>query len=217
VSVGGSVTMTAQNGNLAAGDFFNDGFEVVNANVAGAVTLSMGSGAGSTAAFGGGSSASSTTAGSVTLSGSGAGDGAFVAASQINGLLSVSLTGTGTNSISVDTVAVSGDTTLTATKGTANIEIDSNNPGSVFGGKVTITTGGGADSLLINSRTGIGTTTFDQAVSANLGAGNDSLQLALSGQVAFLGTATFNGGTGTNSDTINSANFPNNQPTLINF
>jgi hypothetical protein len=95
VTVGGSVSMSSLDGNLSQGDFFNDGFEVVNAQVAGSVTMDIGTGAGSSAAFGGGSSAGSTSAASVTINGSGATDLAVIGPSSVSGKLSVSLTGAG--------------------------------------------------------------------------------------------------------------------------
>src|SRR5262249_23949215 len=72
VTVGGNVTITGQAGFLAFGDFANDGEEVVNAHVAGDVTMDLGSGVGNTALFGNGTSASSTSAKNVIIMSSGA-------------------------------------------------------------------------------------------------------------------------------------------------
>jgi hypothetical protein len=227
VTVGGSVKLSALNGNLSGGDFFCDGLEVGNALVKGSVRLNMGGGAGSTATFGGIGTATDTTARSVRITGSGAGDGAFVGASTVNGNLGVSLTGTGSNAIDLEGVAVAGNTALSSSAGSNAVTIDGGNTpiatlhsspaGSTFGGSVAITTGAGADSLSINSGSGPGKTLFNGSVSANLGAGNDTLKLATAGDVEFFGSARFDGGTGMNTATVDAANLPDNQPTLINF
>jgi hypothetical protein len=227
VAIGGSVLMSANNGNLSGGDFFCDGFEVGEALVKGAVAINMGSGAGSTATFGGVGPAADTSAASVTITGSGAGDGAFVGTSSIKNNLKVSLSGSGANTIDLEGVAVGGSTSLTSSTGSTAVTIDGGTSaiatmhaspaGSTFGGAVAISTGAGDDSLSINSGVSGLTTAFERSVATSLGAGNDTLTLAETGGVEFFGTATFNGGTGTNTATVNAGNLPNHQPTLVNF
>src|SRR5262245_6380638 len=58
VSVGGDVYLKALTGFLSFGDVANDGLEVWNAQVAGHVTMGLGSGVGNTALFGGSSAES---------------------------------------------------------------------------------------------------------------------------------------------------------------
>src|SRR5262245_49255461 len=62
VTVGGNVSLVAQNGFLSFGDFANEGLEVQNAQVTGDVTMNLGTGVGNVALFGGGTSMASTTA-----------------------------------------------------------------------------------------------------------------------------------------------------------
>src|SRR5262249_26964447 len=97
VTVGGDVTLKALTGFLSFGDVANDGLEVWNAQVAGHVTMNLGSGVGNTALFGG-TSADDASASSLSITGRGAHDGVTVGASQILGDLAVSLTGRGANS-----------------------------------------------------------------------------------------------------------------------
>jgi hypothetical protein len=219
ISVGGNVNIIGTSGFLAFGDFANDGEEVVNAHVAGNVTMDLGSGAGNTALFGNGASASSTSANSVTITGSGAHDAVTVGPSVVKDNLSVVLTGQGGNSIGVDSVSVTGDTALMAAGGSNSIAIDNLTPGSTFGGLVGILTTGTNNLLEINSHTqgAPGTTTFNSSVLANLGAGNDTLVLAEAGKVDFKMPSAFIGGTGTNHDFVNHQNIEDVQPTLINF
>jgi hypothetical protein len=219
VTVGGNVTILGQGAFLAFGDFANDGEEVVNAHVAGNVTMGLGSGVGNTALFGNGTSASSTSANNVIIMGSGAHDAVTVGPSVVHGDLAVALMGQGGNSISVDGVSVTGDTALTALGGSNSITIDNLVPGSTFGGSVGIFTLGTNNLLEINSHSqgSSGTTTFDGPVLANLGAGNDTLVLAEAGKVDFMVASAFIGGTGTNHDIVNHQNIEGVQPTLVNF
>jgi hypothetical protein len=222
VTVGGNVTITTRSGFLVGGDFANDGEEVQNAQVAGDVTMNLGSGVGNTALFGGGTSADSTSASDVRISGRGAHDAVTVAASTVLGDLAVSLSGKGGNAIAVDSVSVTGDTSLKAAGGSNSIAIDNQAPGSTFGGRVDIAMTGSGNLLEINSkhrRPKAGTTTFDGEVSAKLGAGNDTLVLAEVGKVVFDAAASFNGGPGKNTALVNPAHVQAQQgvPTLVNF
>jgi hypothetical protein len=216
VTVGGSVTLTALTGFLSFGDFANDGLEVQNAQVAGGVTLNLGN----TALFGGGATADSTSASSLTITGRGAHDAVTVGASDVLGNLAVSLTGNGGNAIAVDSVFVSGGTSLKAAGSGASIAIDNQAPGSTFGGQVDVAMTGTNNLLEINSkhRVGVaGTITFDGTVSAQLGYGNDTLILAEIGKVDFEAAATFNGGLGRNTALVNGGNLIGAKPTLVHF
>jgi hypothetical protein len=218
VTVGGNVTITGH-AFLAFGDFANDGEEVVNAQVAGNVTMGLGEGVGNTALFGTGTSASSTSANSVTITGEGGHDTIVVGPSTVKDNLTVMLTGQGGNSIGVDGVSVTGDTALMATGGGNSIAIDNLTPGSTFGGLVGILMTGSNNLLEINSHSqgAPGTTTFDGPVLANLGDGGDTLVLAEAGNVDFAVPATFIGGTGTNRAFVNHQNIEGVQPMLFNF
>jgi hypothetical protein len=219
ITVGGNVTITGQTDFLAFGDFANDGEEVVNAHVVGNVMMDLGGGVGNTALFGNGTVASSTSANSVTILGEGAHDAITVGPSVIKNNLTVMLTGQGGNSIGVDDVSVSGDTTLMAVGGSNLIAIDNLTPGSTFAGLVGILMTGSNNLLEINSHSqgASGVTTFDSPVLANLGAGNDTLILAEAGQVDFKVASALIGGTGTNHAFINHNNIEGVQPTLLNF
>jgi hypothetical protein len=218
VTVGGNVDITGKSGFLAFGDFANDSEEVVNAHVAGNVTMDLGSGAVNTALFGNGTSATSTSANSVTITGSGAHDAVTVGPSVVHGDLGVTLLGQGGNSIGVDSVSVTGNTALVALGGSNAIAIDNLVPGSTFGGLVSIFLGGTDNLLEINSHSqgAPGTTTFDSPVLADLGAGNDTLVLAEAGKVDFKMPSVFIG-LGTNHAFVNHQNIEGVQPTLINF
>jgi hypothetical protein len=218
VAVGGDVDFTALTGFLSFGDFANDSLEVQNAQVAGHVTMDLGTGVGNTALFGGGTSAESTSASSLTVTGRGAHDGVTVGASHVVGDLAVSLTGKGANSIAVDNVLVTGDTSLMAAGGSNSIAIDDQAPGSTFGGRVDIDMTGKNNLLSINSKhrkPQTGTTTFAGKVSAKLGAGNNTLILAEIGQVTFGAQATFNGGPGRNTALV--GDVVGVEPTIVNF
>jgi hypothetical protein len=162
----------------------------------------------------------------VSLTGHG-GNAVAVAGAIVGGDLAVSLTGKGGgNTIAVDSVFVNGDTSLRAAGGNNSIAIDNQGPGSAFGGRVDIAMLGRDNLLAINSKGkhggihgGTAQTTFDGAVSAKLGAGNDTLVLAQVGLVVFETAATFNGGSGQNTALVNSANVEALQggPTLVNF
>jgi hypothetical protein len=218
VSVGGDVTLKALTGFLSFGDIANDGLEVWNAQVAGDVTMDLGSGVGNTALFAG-TSMDSTSASSVTITGRGAHDGVTVGASQILGDLTVSLTGNGANSIAVDSVFVGGDTSLRTAGGSSSIAIDDQAPGSTFGGRTDIAMTGRNNFLSINSKHRTperGTTTFEGEVTADLGRGGSTLNLALIGEVDFEAAARFNGGRGQNFALTNPASIEGD-PTLVHF
>jgi hypothetical protein len=218
VSIGGDVTLKALTGFLSFGDFANDGLEVRHAQVAGAVTMDLGSGVGNTALFGGGSGDSSS-ASSVTISGRGAHDAVTVGASEILGDLTVALTGNGANSIAVDSVFVGGNTSLKTTGSGGSIAIDDQAPGSTFGGRMDIDMTGRNNFLSINSKhrtPQTGTTTFEGDVSASLGNGGSTLNLALIGEVDFEAAAKFNGGSGQNFALVNPADIVGD-PTIVHF
>jgi hypothetical protein len=212
------VNISGSSGFLAFGDFANDGEEVVNAHIAGNVTMDLGNGAGNTALFGNGASAASTSAKNVIIKGSGSHDMGTVGPSTVQGELGVTLVGQGGNSISVDSVSVAMDTSLTELGGGNTILIDNQVPGSTFGGSVGIFMGGSGNLLEINSHTtGGSTTTFDGQVLASLGTGNDTLILAEAGTVDFKSPAVFFGGMGTNHAFVNHQNIEGFQPMLVNF
>jgi hypothetical protein len=219
ITVGGNVNIIAKSGFLAFGDFAQDGEEVVNAHIAGDVTLDLGSGAANTALFGNGASASSTSARNVTILGSGPHDAVTIGPSGVHNNLAVTLTGEGGNSITVDDVSVTGTTALMAAGGGNSIAIDNQVPGSTFAGSVSILMGGTSNLLEINSHSqgAPGTTTFGSSVSANLGGGNDTLVLAEAGSVRFKAASTFDGGPGTNHVFVSHQNIKGTQPTLVNF
>ena len=124
------------------------------------------------------------------------------------------------NAIALDSVFVSGDTSLLAAGGGNSIAIDNQTPGSKFGGRVDITMTGKNNLLEINSkhrRPQTGTTTFDGRVSAQLGAGNDTLILAEIGKVDFEAAATFKGGPGMNTALVIGDNILGAVPALVNF
>jgi hypothetical protein len=134
----------------------------------------------------------------------------------------VLLSGKGGNAIAVDSVFVTGNTSLKAAGGSNSIAIDNQAPGSTFGGRVDIAMTGRGNLLEINSkhrRPQTGTTTFDGEVSAKLGAGKDTLVLAGVGKVDFAAAARFNGGPGKNTALVNGPNVQAQQggPTLVNF
>jgi hypothetical protein len=177
---------------------------------------------GNTALFGGGTSAGSTSASAVTITGRGAHDAVTVGASTVQGDLAVSLSGKGGNAITVDSVLVTGDTSLKAAGGSNSIAIDNQAPGSTFGGRVDSTMTGKGNLLEINSkhrRPKTATTTFEGEVSAMLGAGKDTLMLAEVGKVHFEAAASFDGGPGQNTALVNAAHVVADQggPTLVNF
>jgi hypothetical protein len=218
VSVGGSVNISAPSGFLAFGDFANDGEEVVNANVAGNVTMNLGTGANNTALFGNGASASSTSARNVTITGTGTHDAVTMGPSAIAANLGVRLSGAG-SSASLDDVSVGGTTNLSTVGGGGSIAIDNQTPGSTFAGNVNILMQGGNNLLAINSHSqgSPGTTTFAGTVSAQLGDGGDTLVLAEAGKVDFDKASRFNGGPGTNQADVNNNNISGVQPTLVGF
>src|SRR5262249_38389701 len=217
VIVGGDVTLKALTGFLSFGDIANDGLEVWNAQVAGHVSMDLGSGVGNTALFAG-TSMDSTSASSVTITGRGAHDGVTVGASQILGDLTVSLTGNGANSIAVDSVTVGGDTSLRAAGGSSSIAIDDQAPGSTIGGRTDIAMTGRNNFLSINSKHRTperGTTTFEGEVTADLGRGGSTLNLALIGEVDFEAAARVNGGRGHNTALVGSVT--GGEPTIGHF
>src|SRR5262249_60728819 len=108
-AVGGDVTIKALTGFLSFGDVANDGMEVHNAQVAGSVSMDLGSGVGNTALFGG-TAAACTSASSVTITGRGAHDGATVGAAQVLGGLPGALPGTGPHPLALDGANVWGGT-----------------------------------------------------------------------------------------------------------
>src|SRR5262245_26451113 len=218
VTVGDDVTIKALTGFLSFGDVANDGMEVHDAQVAGHVTMDLGSGVGNTALFGG-ATAASTSASSLTITGRGAHDGATVGAAQVQGDLSVLLTGRGANSISLDGVAVGGDTSLMAAGGGNSIAIDDQAPGSTFRGQTDVVMTGRNNFLSINSKHRVpqtGTTTFQGDVTARLGNGRSTLNLADIGRVVFQADATSDGGAGRNTAVVSPGNITGD-PTIVNF
>jgi hypothetical protein len=219
VAVGGDMTLKALTGFLSFGDFANDGLEVQNAQVAGRVTMDMGRDPANTALFGGGTSVSATKASSVTIMGRGAHDAVTVGASTIQGDLHVMLSGKSANSIGVDSLSITGNTSLMATGSGNEIRIDDQAPGSTFGGRVDIATTGKNNLLSINSKHRVpstATTTFLGEVTADLGAGRNTLLLAGIGTVDFEAPATFDGGPGRNT-LVNGGNLVGVEPELVNF
>src|SRR5262249_59376173 len=139
------------------------------------------------------------SASSLSITGRGAHDGVTVGESDLLGDLTVSLTGHGGNSIAVDSVFIGGDTSLETAGGSNSIAIDDQAPGSTFGGRTDIDMTGRNNFLSINSKHRTperGTTTFEGEVTADLGRGGSTLNLALIGEVDFEAAATFNRGPG---------------------
>jgi hypothetical protein len=183
--------------------------------------MALGNGSGNIANFGGSSSSAPSTAPATAdalfIFGSGTGDSAFVTSANIAHLLSVTLTGSGANTVGLDALAVGGSTFVNTGPGNDTVQIDNTLGGSTFRGDVIINTGKGNDTLAINSGSASKITTFNSDVQANLGPGDDTLMLATSGKVDFVDDANFNGGTGTNHATVTTANIQGQQPTLENF
>lgn len=217
VNIGGDVVLTAKTGFLAFGDVANDGLEVWNAQVAGGVTMSLGSGAGNSALFGG-STAENATAAYVSITGTGAHDSATVGASVISGDLDVSLTGRGGNSIDVDNLFVGGNTSLNTAGGSNEIRIDDQAPGSLFVGEVDVEMTGRNNFLSINSQHRVpsrGVTSFDGGLTADLGSGRSTLHVGLIGDVSFGAESTFTSGGAHNTAFVGSVS--GTQPTIDNF
>ena len=217
VNVGSSVTMTARNGFLSFGDFANDGMEVQNARVTGDVTMILGSGAGNTALFGGGDTPNGTSARSVNITGRGAHDSATLANGSVLGNLAVSLTGNSANSIAVDQFSVAGTTSFATAGGNGSIAIDDEAPGSTFVGRVGITMSGTGNFLSINSKhrtPDTDTTVFNDAVTARLGTGINTLHVAAIGNVDFEDPATFNVGSPMSTSIVNTGNLTGLTPTV---
>jgi hypothetical protein len=221
IAVGGDVKLTAQTGFLSFGDFANDGLEVVNAEVAGDVTMDLGKGIGNTARFGGGNTDDSTTAGSLSITSQGAHAGVTIGASMLSGDLDVSLNGRGSNTIAVDSVFAQGDTHFFAAGNGNEIAIDDQAPGSRFADAVDILMTGNNNLLSINSKhrtPKTGTMTFDGKVTAKLGGSRNTLILAEIGNVEFGAQAKFNGGQGKNNTAlVNDGNIVGTDPTIVNF
>jgi hypothetical protein len=113
---------------------------------------------------------------------------------QVNGNLSINLSGSGVQTINFTDVVVGRATTVITGSGADNIVIDDGNSatGSTFGGSFAMNTGGGTDSVTING-SGV-TTTFNGPTAVNLGNGNDTLNFGNNGTVALFSSAVFDGG-----------------------
>jgi len=218
VEVGGDVTLTSQSGFLSFGDFANDGMEVVNANVAGRVTMNLGNGVGNTALFGGGVTDDSTTASSLSITGRGAHDGVTIGLSHVAGSVGVSLTGNGANSIAIDSLFAGGNVSLNEAGRGNTIAIDDQAPGSTFAGAVDIIMSGKNNFLSINSKhrdAEAGTTTFDGTVNARLG-NSSTLNLAAIGSVDFEAPPRFEGG-GHSTAVVGTGNLKGIAPQIVRF
>jgi DNA/RNA endonuclease YhcR with UshA esterase domain len=212
IDVGGDVTLTNLTGFLSFGDFANDGLEVQNANVAGHVTMDLGSGVGNTALFGG-------SAGSLSITGRGAHDGVTIGAADVAGDLEVSLSGRNGNSLAVDSLFAGGDVSFELAGSGNEIAIDDEAPGSTFEGAVDIVMAGRNNFLSINSKhlhPQTGTTTFNGEVTAKLG-GRSTLMLAAIGEVDFEAPATFDGGPGHNTAVVGTGNLTGVEPEVVRF
>src|SRR5262249_7800396 len=139
------------------------------------------------------------------ITGRGAHDGVTVGTADVAGDLTVSLTGNGGNTIALDSVFVGGGTSLMTARGSSTIPIDDQAPRSVFSGRTDVGMTGRNNFLSINSKHRTperGTTTFEGEVTADLGRGGSTLNLALIGEVDFEAEATFNGGRGHNNTAL---------------
>src|SRR5262249_34461582 len=90
--------------------------------------------------------------------------------------------------------------------------------GSTFLGPLVLYTGGGNDFVAIHDTFGAAVTDFQGPVTVNLGDGDDSLSLALSGTAKFEAAAgqpvVFDGGLGNNTGVVDLANVPGRHPTI---
>jgi Ca2+-binding RTX toxin-like protein len=116
----------------------------------------------------------------------------------IGGKLNVT-TGDGNDTLFLDGIAVTGNTTLKTGRGNDDIAVLGND-GS-FTGTFTITTGAGNDSIAI-----INGATFFSSVTLNVGRGTNIMWLA---QSDFMGSVTLNGDSGTNTLLESQSIFPN--------
>jgi hypothetical protein len=133
-------------------------------------------------------------------------------------------TGSGPATIAINDLTVAGATAIATGAGADTIAIDGSSGalGSNFNGSFAVRTGGGADSVSINSGSAsAATTTFRSAVAVGLGPDDDTLSLATAGKVRFLVPMSmpvlFNGGLGTNTKTVNTANVSGHMQTYLHF
>ena len=167
--VRGSVTFSYLDG--AAGPDL-----VLDAEVGGNVAVSYGTGGGNLSFGAVATGVPALVHGSVSVTG----QGANVVSTDAGGgglIVGKSLTVTGgaaPDSVNLYRATVTGTTTLKLGDGANSVAIDD----SLFAGPFRLTTGGGADTVKLETAAGTGTgTTFGRAVTMSLGAGVDSLTL----------------------------------------
>jgi hypothetical protein len=222
-TIGGNVRISNTSGDSAGGDRVGD------VHVHGNVSLSLGTGI-FTATL-----ADALAVDGVAIDGNlsvtGSQDGTDTVALGVGGA-AVSLTvgknlsirpGKHSATISIDDMAVNGNTSITSGSEPDTIAIDgaASDEGSVFSGAFVLSSGAGADTLSIHSgAASTATTDFEGKVSVNLGPDNDTLNLATAGVVNFLAPANvpvvFDGGAGAgdvNTKVVTTGNIGGTHPT----
>jgi hypothetical protein len=223
VTIGGSLAISNLSGNSAAGNTVGD---VI---VRGSLAMNLGTGQFSATvadqkvtnapvAVGGSLGIRGSSTGQDTVTLGGAGTGLRV------GMNVAVVTGSGNATVAINDLTVGGATAVVTAAGADTITIDGSSGalGSNFNGSFAVRTGGGADSLSINSGSASGaTTTFRWAVGVNLGAEDDTLNIASAGKVRFLTPMSlgvvFNGGLGTDTKTVDTADVSGHRQAYLNF
>jgi len=221
--IGGSLAITNLTGDSTTGN------QVGDVMVRGSVAMNLGTGnfsakiadvkvTSAPVSIGGSLMVRGSMAGQDTINLGGAGTGLRV------GTNVAVATGNGNATIAINDLTVSGVTAIATGAGADSITVDgtSGAVGSNFNGSFALRTGSGADSVSINSGSATGaTTTFRSMVGVSLGLGDDTLSLATAGKVRFLTPAgmpvVFNGGLGTNTKTVTTANVSGHAQSYINF
>jgi large repetitive protein len=214
-TIGGGLVITNASGNSTTGDIVGDVL------VKGGVSIGLGTGTfkatvaaqhvSSAPVIKGNLTVTSLTTGIPTVNLGAAGTGL-----DVGGAMSVRA-GNGGATITLTDVQVTGATGITTGAGNDTVSVDtaSGALGSLFHG-FSANTGAGNDKLTIGG--GSGTTTFRGTTNVNLSTGDDTLALAATGPVDFFNVVPmFNGGTGTNTHTGNTANLSGKTPVFKNF
>lgn len=226
-NIGGNVTVSN-----ASGDSTGGGDRVGDVHVKGNVRLSLGTGAFSATVADVLGASGLAIDGSLTIFGGT--DGADTITLGAGGAAGVALTvgknlmvraGTHAATFALDNVSINGNTSITTGSEADTITIDgaASDEGSTFSGAFAVSTGAGTDTLSINATAGsTATTDFEGRVSVNLGADNDTLNLATGGVVNFLAPANvpvvFDGGAGVgdvNTKVVNMANVRGTHPAPV--
>jgi hypothetical protein len=213
--IGGNLVIRNLSGDSATGDTVGD------VHVRGSVAIGLGTGAikatvaaqhvNSAPVINGSLGVGSAAAGSPTVDLGAAGTGLTVLGNlAVRG-------GNGGATVALNDVHVGGATGIATGSGGDSVSIDaaSGAVGSVFH-NFALGTGGGNDTVTIAG--GSGTTFFRGSTAVSLGAGDDTLSLAPTGPVDFVNFGpVFNGGMGTNTDTVTTANLKGKAPVFENF